>query len=341
MFVAAIRDLIWRRRRFAIAMIATALVMSMSLVMSGLSASFPSEINRLLNALGGEQFLAVEGANGPFYPGSVVFGDERPEGSGGVLFASATVPQDGEIRQVTVFGVEPGKLGDPGASKGTPLTNPGDAVVSKELGADIGDPITIGSTTFTITGLLSDVTMFGGQPLLFLSLDDVQLLFAAGQPVATFIITPPGTTVPFGKASFDRDDAFNDLLRPLSNARNSILFVTILLWIVAACIVGSVVFLSAMERTRDFAVFKATGASTRGIAGGLVMQAVAIAAVAALIAILLSLILAPLFPMPVQIPLSAIIRLPLIAIGVGVLASLAGLKRVLSIPPGMAFGGAT
>ena len=41
----------------------------------------------------------------------------------------------------------------------------------------------------------------------------------------------------------------------------------ILLWIVAACIVGSIVYVSAIERTRDFAVFKATGASNGSLVG--------------------------------------------------------------------------
>ena len=38
-----------------------------------------------------------------------------------------------------------------------------------------------------------------------------------------------------------RDD---DLLRPLQNAAQSIDFVKVLLWIVAACIIGSIVYLS-------------------------------------------------------------------------------------------------
>ena len=65
------------------------------------------------------------------------------------------------------------------------------------------------------------------------------------------------------------DQAREDILRPLQNAAQSIDFVRILLWIVAACIVASIVYLSAMERTRDFAVFKATGTSNGSLAGGL------------------------------------------------------------------------
>ena len=45
--------------------------------------------------------------------------------------------------------------------------------------------------------------------------------------------------------------------------------IAVLLWIVAALIVGSVIYLSALERTRDFAVFKAVGVSTRSVIAGL------------------------------------------------------------------------
>ena len=74
--------------------------------------------------------------------------------------------------------------------------------------------------------------------------------------------------------AIDRDGAVADLLRPLKVAVNSITIVAILLWVVAALIVGSVIYLSALERLRDFAVFKAIGVPTRfdrgrtGAAGG-------------------------------------------------------------------------
>jgi putative ABC transport system permease protein len=71
------------------------------------------------------------------------------------------------------------------------------------------------------------------------------------------------------------------------------------------------------------------------------VTAVALALAASIVAIVLAMLLAPFFPMPIEIPTSSMIRLPLIASGVGVLASLAGLRRVLSVPPSMAFGGAS
>ena len=82
----------------------------------------------------------------------------------------------------------------------------------------------------------------------------------------------------------------------------AITFIAVLLWIVAALIVGSVIYLSALERVRDFAVFKAVGVSTRAVLGGLALQAVIVALVAALLGAVLSFGLAPTFPMLVVVP---------------------------------------
>ena len=113
----------------------------------------------------------------------------------------------------------------------------------------------------------------------------------------------------------------------------------ILLWIVAACIIGSIVYLSAMERTRDFAVFKATGTSNGALGGGLALQAVILAVAAAVLASVIAMLLAPVFPLPVEIPTSAFVILFGIAIAVGLLASLAGLRRAVKVEPALAFGG--
>jgi putative ABC transport system permease protein len=115
--------------------------------------------------------------------------------------------------------------------------------------------------------------------------------------------------------------------------------VAVLLWIVAALIVGSVVYLSALERLRDFAVFKAIGVSTRSILTGLGLQAVVLALLAAVVGVILSQLLAPLFPMNVVVPMSAYISLRVIAIAIGLLASAAGLRRAVAVDPALAFGG--
>ena len=66
MWQATLRDLQWRRRRFMIAITGTALVFAMSLLMSGLAASFKLETDRTLKQIGADAWIVRAGASGPF-----------------------------------------------------------------------------------------------------------------------------------------------------------------------------------------------------------------------------------------------------------------------------------
>jgi len=144
---------------------------------------------------------------------------------------------------------------------------------------------------------------------------------------------------PNGYRVVDRAGAVEDLSRALNGARQAMTLMAGLLWVVAALIVGSMIYVSALERTRDFAVFKAVGVPTRSILGGLATQAVIVALLAALLGAGLSVLLGPLFPMRVDIPRLAFISLPVLAVGIGLLASVAGLRRAVTVDPALAFGG--
>ena len=153
-----------------------------------------------------------------------------------------------------------------------------------------------------------------------------------GQPLATaFLFAGAPSSVPAGLKTMSNGDVKTDVLRPLQDAMSSIAFVRLLLWIVAATIIGSVLYLQAMERTRDFAVFKATGTSTVDIGIGLALQAVVLSLAAAVLAALLAVVLAPLFPMHVEIPTSAFLLLPVVTVTVGLLASLVALRRTATV----------
>ena len=136
------------------------------------------------------------------------------------------------------------------------------------------------------------------------------------------------------------DVARGDLLRAVKNARAGIDLVGLLLWIVAGTIIGSVIYLSALERMHDFAVYKATGTASRVVLIDLVTQAVILAVISAVIGVIVAKIVGPFFPIPVVIPLRSLILLPLIAVAVGLLASLAGLRRAVTVSPAVAFSSA-
>jgi putative ABC transport system permease protein len=177
-------------------------------------------------------------------------------------------------------------------------------------------------------------------PNVFVGLEDAQAIAFGGQAIANSIaVVGTPESLPDGFDLMGRDDARADLLRPVDQARSAIFVLAVLLWLVAATIVGSVIYLSALERIRDFAVFKATGTSTRAIAGDLGVQAVLVAVTAAAVGAVLALLLGPRFPLPVEVPGTALLLLPVLATLVGLVASLAGMRRAVSVDPALAFGG--
>ena len=110
------------------------------------------------------------------------------------------------------------------------------------------------------------------------------------------------------------------------------------MWFVAAAIVASMLYVAALERKRDFAVLKALGSSSRALFLSLLLQAVVVTLIAAVLAEFLASALTPTFAQPVDITPEARLVLPLIAVVVGVLASLTALRRVTGADPAAAFG---
>jgi putative ABC transport system permease protein len=68
-------------------------------------------------------------------------------------------------------------------------------------------------------------------------------------------------------------------------------------------------------------------------------QAVLASLLAAALGAVVAQALKPIFPLPVVIEPAAYLALPLIAIVVGVVASLAAMRRVISVDPALAFSG--
>ncbi len=341
MLRAALRDLQWRRRRFAIAMAGVALVFGLGVVMTGLAASFSAEVERTLDAVGADTWAVSDEASGPFTSFTPVPSDAGGPGATPLMTLRQTISDGDEVLDIVVLGVVPGALGTPDVVDGVTLTGPGQIVADRALStADVGGQLTVAGVTLDVVGSTTGQRMFAGVPIVYIALSDAQAMAVDGTDVATAFVfdqPPPGT--PPGLRLMTPTEVRDDVLRPLDGALASISLVRLLLWVVAATIIGSVLYLQTIERTRDFAVFKATGTSTASIAAGLSLQAIVLSLAAAALAAIIAVVIAPLFPMHVEIPTSAIILLPVVTVIVGLLASLLALRRTVSVEPALAFGG--
>ena len=348
MLFAALRDMQWRRRRLVIAVGSTGLILGMTLVLTGLANGFRVEAERTVDALGLDAFVVKTGAVGPFLGGTAFPEAEFDQVAAepGVTAAAplatwgTTIREGMSTRNATAFGAPEHGPGMPRVSEGRAPAAPDEVAPSSVLGRHVGDQLTLGPHVLRVVGIVPNLTVLAKLPCVFLTTAGLQQLGFNGQPMITSIgIKGTPRQLPEGYQVIGRSVAVNDLIRPLKVAFDAIKIVAVLLWIVAVLIVGSVVYLSALERTRDFAVFKAIGVPTRSIMSGLALQAVVVTLFAAATGLILSKFLAPLFPMIVEVPLIAYLALPVVAVVIGLLASVAGLRRAVRVDPALAFGG--
>jgi putative ABC transport system permease protein len=349
MVMAALRDLQWRRRRFAIAILGTALVFGMTLVLNGMSHGFVTEASGTVRGLRADEWIVPTGATGPFlgaipFPATVAMSVRVPRAGtvAPVAFTRRDIAPLAHPREVNIFGALPGAPGMPKATRGRSPTRSGEIAVSSRLPHQgIGTTVVLGGRPYRVVGTVHNSTSLAGVPNVFLTLSDAQTVAYAGSPLAAALAVRGHATIPppQGFKVVGNHTARADIFRAVIQGQRTVMLVALLLWVVAATIVGSVVYLSALERQRDFAVFKATGVSTRAILAGLAAQAVLVSLTAAILGLVIANLLGPRFPLPVSITAGTQALLPAVAIVVGLVASLAGLRRVVTVDPALAFGG--
>ena len=341
------RDLGWRRRRFVIAVGAITLVLALTLLLSGFRDGIDVETARTVRALGGQTFVVREGVSGPFTTVSQLDEDvaETVAAFPGVDRADPIVSirhaiESAPVTDVYLVGARPDGLGTPAVREGRRPRSSGEAVLDDRAGRSVGDVVRLGGRTFEVVGLVRGVTVWAGVPAMFVTLADAQALVFGGTRSATAIVvsgTPQGRRV--GLSIIDATEARADLKRPLANAITTIDLLRFFLWIVAAAIVGSVLYVSALERSRDFAVFKAFGTDSADLVGTLMVEAFVLSALSATLAVGLSRLLARVFPAVISFPARTMVLLPLVALAVGLAGSLAGARRAIVVDPASAFGG--
>jgi putative ABC transport system permease protein len=316
------------------------------LLLAGVAASFDSEVDRTLDQMGARHWMIDRAATGPFFGARPMPQDavERVRAVDGVRSAEGeafypfTIATPGGPESVTLLGVTPGGLGAPTPNAGRPMERSGELLAEPVFGMKLNQTIDLGGRTFTVVGTFDNSSMLGGRPNVFMSLEDLQAIAYKGAPLITSVVFDGTPSRPIDDlVAVDRSNAHTDLVRPLQSANDTILLLSILLWIVAGCIIASVIYLSALERVRDFAVLKAIGVSQSWTLGGLVVQSLTLAVAASAAAIVLARLLSPSMSVPVSLPSTVVILVPVIAVGVSLLASLAGVRRAVRVDPALAF----
>lgn len=340
------RDLSWRKRRLAMAVAGTTMAFAVTLLLTGVREGIDVEANRTVRSLGADAFVLSDSGSGPFTSlaqlptGLVRRVQQLPgvEDTGAIVSVRHTISSD-PVTDVYLVGAQPGRVGMPDVRKGRAPRSRGEAAIGSAAGRSIGDEVELGGQRFEIVGVLPGASVWLNVPVMFVTLADAQALVFEGAPAATALVTRgvPEELIA-GLQLITPAAALSDLKRPLKNAITNIVLIQVLLWGVAVAIVGSILYVSALERSRDFAVFKAFGTRSIDLAGALLVEATAIACAAAVGAIAVSRPLGSIFPAVISYPAWSVLLLPGIAVAIGILGALAGARRAMAIDPAEAFG---
>jgi putative ABC transport system permease protein len=345
MILLTLRDLQHRALRFVVVILLAAVVFSLLFVMTGLVEQFQQEPFLTTDAFGASGWVVADGTSGPFTSGSALpaaaAANVDADTVAPAVVARSSIRREGVMEAVMLVGHGVGQLGSPATVEGRAATAPGEVVLDSALEAEVGDRIEVVGRSYEVVGISDDTTVLAGLPLAFMVLADAQQLAFQTEAVVSLVLvdgdvrsTPPGTTV------MTSDAVAQDALGPLEGAVASIDLVRVLLWFVAAVLIGAVVYLSALDRIRDFAVLKAIGASNGGLMAGLAIQAILVALCAVAVASVVQLFLAPMFPLKVTVPTRAFLQIPLFSVVLALVGGAAGMRKVAASDPALAFAGA-
>jgi len=350
MLAVTFADLWFRARQFLIAIFGVGLVLAVALAVTGLADGFHAEVEDLVDTVGASSWVMSNDAQGRVtafaaFPEAAAAAVAREPGvhkASPLMFAASQVVHVGNSatpETVNLVGVVPGGLGAPQVVSGRGVTGPGEAVVDSKVTNHVGTTLTLAGQPHHVVGIVNGATMLGGVPLIYMPIHDVQQAVTGGRPLATAVVvngTP--ANLPHGLVALAPSTVVADTMGQLKSAVSSIDNTRWLMWLIAAVIVAAMLYVAALERRRDFAVLKALGSSSRTLFLSLVLEAVVVTLLAAILAEALASLLTPTFAQPIDITPDARLVLPLVAVVVGIVASVSALRRVTGADPAAAFG---
>jgi putative ABC transport system permease protein len=342
-----LRDLQWRARRFGLGVAATALVFATTLLLVGVHSSFLDETTRAVDAFAADRWIVPRGVSGPFTNNSPMAPgvERRVSGAAGVrasqplaLF-SHVVRDEGGAHNVNVIAYDRGHIFAPPITSGREPERRGEVAVDRRLEASMGERLRIADETVEVVGLTTGLTYFGGAPAMLMPLAEGRRIYFGGEPLSTTIITRGAPDGPLRRLdALGREPVVEDLRRPLAAATTTIGVLVVILWLVAAGIIGLMVYLAGLDRRVDFAVFKATGARNGPLLAGVVLQALLLALCAAGLAAAAASLVAPSFPIQVSLSAGSYALLVGVAVGVGLAVSAVSVRQATGVDPALAFG---
>lgn len=374
----AFRDVRHNLFRFVLTCLGLGLLMTVVLAMMGIYNGLVADALNIVRAPQVDIWVVEAGTQGPFAEASKIPGDTRDAvarlhgvvQAGSITYQTIEAPFAGATLRLYVIGYARGRPGGPQtitAGRGLAASH-FELVADAKSGLRPGDTITLGRDLFRVVGLVRDTMNSGGDPAIFITLADAQVLQTQLAPPAARVQAARGAGLAGGAtvaaviARLDPNaDAHSvaqtvrqwkhlsaltqaeqeDILikSVVDKARKQIgLFLGILLT-VSAVVIALIIYTMTMEKLKQIATLKLIGAPDRVIVGLIVQQSLALGAVGLMLGMALILTVKDYFPRRVLLePVNALALTGIILV-VCVLASGLGVRAALKVDPATALGG--
>lgn len=370
----ALRELAHARTRFGLMGAVVALIAVLMVLLSGLSSGLVVDgvsglLRSPIHAVAFEEGTKTDSA---FTRSEVTTAQRdawaaRDDVAAAELLGTSIVNaknDDGTPVDLTLFGVEPGGFVAPDVAQGRPLAAEGEVVLSssaQDENVELGDVVTLDrlGTPLEVVGFTADQRTFGHVDIGFVALrtwQEVHAGAAVGETVdadaydvASVVAlrgvggqapdlargdAAAGTTSRTIEASFDSSPGYTAELMTMQ-------LIQAFLYAISALVVGAFFTLWTVQRTRELAVMRAIGASTRYLLTDGVLQAAVllVAAVGAGVAVGLgfgALLLGT--GMPFALEAAPIVTGAVLLLGLGLAGAAVATARIASVDPVTALG---
>ncbi len=374
----ALRDIRHNLGRFVLTCLGLSLLLGLVLSMIGIYRGLVEEALSLAREPGADLWVVEAGKRGPFAEPSRLPGDTREViaslsgvvEAGSITYQAAETRQGGRKLRLYVVGYEPGRPGGPGRlASGRLITRSHyEMLADVKTGLRLGEQVRLGRNNFQVVGLTRDQVSSGGDPVVYLRLQDAQRLqFELEPPVArreaergapptgldivnavVARVSPatPAERVVQGVKRWKHLTALSqaeqeDILTKsvVDKARRQIGLFTVILLAVSAVIIALILYTMTMDKVREIATLKLIGAPDRTIVGLIIQEALAMAAIGFSLGALLINLAKEHFPRRVILQPEDGLALAAVVLVVCILASGMGVRLALKVEPSVALGG--
>ena len=307
----AIRDIRHNKGRFLLTCFGLSLLLGVVMSMIGIYRGLVADALGVARAPGADLWVVDARTRGPFAEASRIPADARDavarvagvRVAGALTFQSVEALFRGTMLRLYVVGYEPGRPGGPPlvAAGRTIAADHYEVVADQRSGLVPGDAIVLGRTRFTVVGTTQGQVATGGDPVVFMSLQDAQRLQFDLAPAAQRREMARGAgggasgVVNAVVAILDDNAAIDHVAETIRRwkhlaaltqaeqeeiltrsvvemARRQIGLFTSILMLVSTVIIALIIYTLTIDKLKEIATLKLIGAPDRTIVG-LIVQA--------------------------------------------------------------------